>query len=115
MYISLCHPQANRKLESSHRFIKDCIWKFSIVITLEWHQLLSYATTAFSWFHKEHSQESPNFLYSGCNTYLPHLVAFLQPEIRYLGSDEGMTHLEKLRQTYMLAALNTKNHVLSKI
>ena len=24
-YVSLCHPQANRKVESSHRFIKDCI------------------------------------------------------------------------------------------
>ena len=29
-YISPCHPQANGKLESSHRLIKDCICKFSI-------------------------------------------------------------------------------------
>ena len=27
-YISPHHPQANGKLESSHRFIKDYIWKF---------------------------------------------------------------------------------------
>ena len=29
-YISSQHPQVNGKLESSHRFIKDCICKFSI-------------------------------------------------------------------------------------
>ena len=53
-------------------------------------------------------QESPHFLYFGCDPYLPHLAAFLQPKLRYLGSDKGMTHLDKLRQAYMLAALNTK-------
>ena len=47
-FISHCHLQANRKLESSHRFIKDCIWKFSVDGVLEWDQLLPYATTAFN-------------------------------------------------------------------
>ena len=27
-FLSPHHPQANGKLESSHRFIKNCIWKF---------------------------------------------------------------------------------------
>ena len=45
-YIFHHHPQANRKLESSHRFIKDCIRKFSIDGT----QLIPYATTTFNWF-----------------------------------------------------------------
>ena len=44
----------------------------------------------------------------GCDPYLPHLAAFLQPKLRYLGSDEGMIHLDKLRQAYMLAALNMR-------
>ena len=107
-YISPCHPQASGKLKSSHRFIKDCIWKFSIDGTLEWDQLLPYATAAFNWFPNEHPQEYPHFLYFRHNWYLPHLAAFLQPKLRYLGSDEGTTCLEKLRETYMLAALNTK-------
>ena len=47
-YISPCNPQANRKLESSDRFIKDCNWNFSIDSTLEWDQLLLYATAAFN-------------------------------------------------------------------
>ena len=51
---------------------------------------------------------APHFLYFGHNPYLPHLAAFLQPKLRYLGSDEGMTQPDKLRLTYMLAALNTK-------
>ena len=34
-YISPKHMQANRKLESSLRFIKDCIQKFSIHGVLE--------------------------------------------------------------------------------
>ena len=33
---------------------------------------------------------------------------FLQSKLRYLGSDEGMTNLNKLWQTYILTALNTK-------
>ena len=58
--------------------------------------------------HSTRSQESPHFLYFGCDPYLPHLTAFLQPKLRYLGSDVGMTYLEKLRQAYTLAALNAK-------
>ena len=38
-YISPHQPQANGKLESSYRFIKDCIWKFSIDGTLEWDSI----------------------------------------------------------------------------
>ena len=108
-FISPCHPQANRKLESSHRFIKDCSPKFSVDGVLEWDQLLPYTTAAFNWFPKEHSHELPHFLYSGCDPYLLHLAAFLQPKIRYLGSDEGMICLDKLGQAYMLAALNMKD------
>ena len=107
-YISLCHPQAKRKLESSHRFIKDCIHKFSIDGVLEWDQLHPYATAAFNWFLNEHSQESSHCLYFGHYPYLPHLAVFLQPKLRYLGLEKGMIHLDKLKQAYILAALNRK-------
>ena len=40
--------------------------------------------------------------------YLSHLAAFLQLTLRYLGSDECMSCLDKLRQAYMLTALNAK-------
>ena len=70
--------------------------------------MLPYATAAFNWFPNEHSHESPHFLYFGCDPYLPHVAAFLQPKLRYLGLDEDMTYLDKLQQAYMLAALNTK-------
>ena len=70
--------------------------------------MLPYATAAFNWFPNKHSQESPNFLYFRCDPYLPHLAAFLQPKLRYLGLDEGMIHLDKLRQADILADLNTK-------
>ena len=53
--ISSCHPKVNGNLEFSHRFIKVCIWKFSIEGTLEWNQLLPCATTAFTWFPNMHS------------------------------------------------------------
>ena len=75
-FISPHHPQANRTLESSHRFIKGCILEIHVDGVLEWDQLLPYATAAFNWFPNEHSQESPHFLYFGCNPYIPHLVAF---------------------------------------
>ena len=35
-FISPNHLQANRKLESSHRFIKDCVQKFSIDGVRNW-------------------------------------------------------------------------------
>ena len=70
--------------------------------------LLPYATAAFNCFPNEHSQESPHFLYFGCDPYSPHLAALLQHKLSYLGSDESMIHLAKLRQTYMLAALNMR-------
>ena len=107
-FISPCHPQINRKLESSHRIIEYCTWKFSLDGVLEWDQLFPCTTAAFNLFPNEHSQESPHFLYFGCDPYLPHFAAFLQPKIRYLGSAEGMIHLENLRQAYMLAALNAR-------
>ena len=44
----------------------------------------------------------------GPDSYLPHLAALLQPKLRCLGLDKAMIYLDKLRQTYMLAALNTK-------
>ena len=34
-------------MESSHRFIKDCICTFSVDGVLEWDQLLPYAMAAF--------------------------------------------------------------------
>ena len=106
-YISPHHLQANRKSESSHRLIKDCFFKFSINGVLEWDQLLSYAKAAFSYFPSEHLKESLHFLYFRIDPYLPHLAAFLQPELIYLGLDEGIIYLDKLRQAYMLAAQNT--------
>ena len=53
-------------------------------------------------------QESLHLLYFGHDPYLPHLASFLQPKLIYLSSDKGMICLDKLRQAYMLAALNTK-------
>ena len=43
-----------------------------------------------------------------CDPYLPHLATFLMPKSRYLGLDEDMIHVDKLRQGYLQAALNTK-------
>ena len=74
------------------QLFKDYICKFSIDSILELNQLLPYATAAFNWFPSEHSWESPHFLYFD-TTILTGLATFLQPKLRYLGSDEGMTHL----------------------
>ena len=52
-FIFPLHPQTNGKLESSCRFIKDCIQKFSTDSVLERDQLLLYATAAFNWFPNE--------------------------------------------------------------
>ena len=56
-----------------------------------------------------HSQELPHILYFGCDPYLQHQAAFLEPKLGYLGLDKGMICLNTLRQVYMLAALNTKD------
>ena len=82
---------------------------------MEWDQLHPYATDAFNWFPNEHSQESLHFLYFGHEPYLPHLVAFLQSKSSFLGSDKGMTCLDKLQQAYMLVTLIPKKPTLNKI
>ena len=79
--ISSCHPQANGKLESLHRFIKNCVQEISIDGVLVWDQLLLYATAAFHWVPNEHSQEAPHFLYFRGDPYLPHLAVLLQPKL----------------------------------
>ena len=111
IFIFPYYPQANGKLESSHRFIKDRVWKFSVDGVLELDQLLPYAAAAFNWFPNEHSQESPHFLYFGCHSYLPNLAALLLPMLWHLGLDEGMICLDKLLQAYMLADLNMRSSV----
>ena len=63
---------------------------------MEWDQLVPYVTATFSWFPNEHSQELPHFLCFGCDPYLLHLAVFLQPKLRYLDLDEGMTCLNTL-------------------
>ena len=78
-------------------------------------QLLPYASCCIQLVPNEHSQESTTLLYFKCDPYLSHLAAFLQPKFRYLGSYEGVTYLDKLRQTNMLAALNTKETHSNKI
>ena len=84
--------------------LKDYIHKFSINGILQWNQLF-HMQQLYNWFPNQHSQESPHF---GCDPYLPKHATFLQPQLRYLGVDEGMTDLDKLWQTYMFAAVNTK-------
>ena len=44
----------------------------------------------------------------GSNASLYNCHIQLIPQLRHLGSDEGMTHLDKLRQVYMLATLYTR-------
>ena len=82
---------------------------YSVDGVLEWDQLLTYATAAFSCFPNKHSQGLLHpFCISDVTLSYMHLAAFLQPKLRYLGSDKGIICLDKLRQAYMLAALNTK-------
>ena len=99
-FISPHHPQANGKLESLHIFIKSYVWKFSVNGVLGWDQ--------FNLFPNEHSQESPHFLYFGQDSYLLHIAEFLQLNLRYLALEESMICIDKLRQAYMLAALNKR-------
>ena len=49
-FISPYHPHANGKLESSNRFIKDCVQRFSVDGVLEWDQLLFSVAATFNCF-----------------------------------------------------------------
>ena len=54
------------------------------------------------------TDESPFFLMHGWDAYLPMLHNLLQPKICYMGDDECKTHLETMREVYMLVVLNLK-------
>ena len=94
-YISPCHPQLNGKRESSHQFCKDCICKFSMNSIFKWDQLLPYAK-----LHSTGSQMNipgnPPFSVFWMRLLLTTHATFLQPTLRYLGMNKGMTHLHKL-------------------
>ena len=89
--------------------LKTAVGKFSIDCTLEWAELLPYRNCCIQLVPQWAPTGISPFFYTLTETltYLTLQLSYSQ-NLRYLGSNEGMTHLHKLRQTYMLTALNTK-------
>ena len=101
------HPQGNAKLEAVHKFLKDCLTKYTHQSTLEWDELLSKAVFAYNVVPGAHSRESPFFLMRGRDPIVP-LSKILGPKPRYLGNNYGLLSLDQLIRCWALAAYNIK-------
>ena len=101
------HPMGNAKLEMVHKFIKDCLTKYTHQSTLEWDELLSKAVFAYNVVPGAHSRESPFFLMRGRDPIVP-LTKLLGPRPRYLGNNYGLLSIDQLTRCWALAAFNIK-------
>ena len=110
IFTSAYHPKGNSKLEHAHRFLKECLAKYSQDSQLEWDELLSKAVCAYNFFPNQVSRESPFFLMTGRDPITP-LTKILGPRRRYLGEvGEGWSQLslDQLTRCWALAAFNIK-------
>ena len=90
-----------------HRFLKDCLSKYTHLTTLEWDELLSKAVFSYNIVPGEHSRESPFFLLRGRDPVVP-LTKLLGPRPRYMGDNHGLLSLDQLTRCWALAAFNIK-------
>ena len=72
----------NRRIPS---FPKSMYVKTYFPKTMEWDEVVHFATAAYNFFPNEHSRESPFFLMFGRDPRIP-LNTLLQPKIRYMGN-----------------------------
>ena len=99
-------PQSNGRIEGFHAFLKTCLAKH-ISNTVEWDEVCTLATAAYSFLPNEHSRESPFFIMFGRDPRLP-LTEMLQHKLRYLGTDETVLSLQALRNMYLIVVENLR-------
>ena len=102
IYTPPYRPQSNGRIEGFHRFFKACIGKH-ISGRVEWPRVTSLATAAYNFFPNEHSKESAFFLMFGRDPLIP-LASLIEPQGRYLGTDESIPDMEALQNMYQFTA-----------
>ena len=97
-------PQCNGRIEGFHRFLKVTVGK-QIQKGLEWNNLVWKATSAYNFFPKESSGNSPFFLMFGCEAAAKHML-LAEESTKYVGDDQGILNLKLMQQLYHVVAYN---------
>ena len=108
-------PQSNWKIEGFNRFLKACIAKH-INHGLEWDELTPITTACYNFFPYCSARESAFFIMSGRDpinklNMVPHAAR------RYLHDDNGLSHLEALKNIYQVVTkqlLNSRERYIKK-
>ena len=95
-------PQSNGRIEGFHRFLKACIGKH-IAKRSEWPRVAPLATAAYNFFPNEQTKESAFFLMFGRDPLIP-LANLIEPQTRYLGTEECLLDMETLQNVYQFTA-----------
>ena len=108
-------PQNNGKIEGFHRFLKTCIGKH-INYGLEWDELTPMATACYNFFPNCNARESAFFVMFGRDP-INKLKMLLHSARRYFHDDNGLPHLEALKNIYQVVAqqlLNSRERYVKK-
>ena len=108
MVLNIHRPQADGWIEASHKFLNNCIRKFTKNGEVEWDEVPNSAHVVYNFFPNSQIQESYFFLMMGRDAYNSTVAILLQPKLRYLGNTCTLLSLEMLRQANILVAVDLK-------
>ena len=101
-------PTDNSIIERAHQFLKCSISKIINEKQVEWDTVCHIATMAFNVFQSRIDQNSPFFLMFHRDCFLPTLIQFLQPKLRYIGDSHMYASLDTIRELYMMNIMSLK-------
>ena len=102
------HPQGNSVSERQHSYIKATISKLISITQFPFDQLLNLISYSYNILPHVSHAESPSFLMFGRDFYIPSLHNMLQPALRYLGNEKGLTQLDAVKVALTAACSRLK-------
>ena len=101
-------PTGNSVIERAHQFLKHSVSKIINKKQIEWDTVCHIATAAFNVFPTKIDKESPFFLMFHRDCFLPTLIQFLQPKLRYIRDRHMHAFLDAIRELYMITIMSLR-------
>ena len=90
-------PQANGCIEASHKFLKNCIRKFTMKGEVEQDKVLNIACTTYNFFPNGQNKGPTFLLMFGRDIYIHSQANLSQPKLRYLGDKSSLLSIQTIR------------------
>jgi transposase InsO family protein len=101
------HPQSNGKTERFHRYMNDCLAKYSHREPRDWDLYIPTMLMAYRVITNETTEKSPFLFMYGRDPVLP-IDTLLQPKLKYMGDDYVPTTLQRLHHVFLDAKQNIR-------